>query len=417
MDYEEEYLIYLCSCGITGKTAEPPVKELSWDRLIQLSREQTVYHFVAAAIKSSPSLPVPAGIRMNLISSLYGTAIENKTRAEAVIKLLNKMRESGIQVLVLKGYSIAALYSLPECRESADTDIYIAPEDEEKALKFLESEGFTVKPRKKETHHSDCTHPTLGLFEVHVSLWEDEIDDLIFGKETDRLILGGKPVEMRTSFGNFYTTGAYESLVYITMHMMKHFISEGITLRMMSDFILMYRSVAKKISCDEYYKLLEKFGFERTIGAILNIGKRYFGFTEDELPSAQPEDEADMDTVLTDTFGSGAKGKGDKKVTYENLRIYCDEKRIKKYGKTRQKIYFLKKYLKSLAILLFPSYKEMTEQNRALKKHKILYPWYLFVRLLSIGKRRATKSLRGEKLISTPKGDGRIDMLKKLDIR
>ncbi len=415
MDYENKYLMYLASCGIENKTPDFPEENINWESLVLSAKKQAVIYLVALAVKKGSNLPVPENIKQELYSLLFGYGIKNKKAIKNSLIILNKMNDAGIPVLLLKGYSVGRLYYAPECRESADTDIFVPEENEREALDFLISSGFTVTPRSPEMHHSRCFHRIYGLFEVHISLWEEYLDDLMFDSAVKSSSLIRNTVKIQTPEGDFYTIGEYETLLFLTFHLMKHFINGGIDLRMIADVSLYYRYAAHKIDLTGYWSLIEKAGFKRTVSAVLNCAVKYFGFSSRELPGIPVNSEEDTETVITDTLEKGTHGKIQDDEHERNWRIYRNEKQRRKYGKTGYK----KFYLKSLAIYLFPSYKEMTKQNAALKKHRWMYPAYLIIYVIKTILHKTESMFSRKKKISgneAENGDERIDILRRLDI-
>lgn len=169
MTYEMEYTAYLYACGACGKPAEPPKQAVDWEHIVKLAIEQSITYTVAMAIKKT-ELGCPDDIKNRLISSLRGAAIKNSVKTDGILDLVEKMEDEGIRVVILKGIDVARCYQNPECRVSSDTDLLIAPEDEERAIAFLREQGFMMEERPADSNHGIGNHPTLGMVELHIKL-------------------------------------------------------------------------------------------------------------------------------------------------------------------------------------------------------------------------------------------------------
>ena len=375
MCYEAEYLMHLFACGSTGREAQPPQQAVDWATLVRLAREQSVVHMVALALKQNPQIPVPTPIRAELLSCLMGTAVRNKMRNSAILQLLQRMQDSGIQVLLLKGMAVARLYKNPECRESADTDILVLPQDEERALSFLQNEGFSVTPRLENLHHARCTHPTLGLFEVHISLWEEYLDALMFDSLLHNADLRDHIQSVQTEDGCFQTIGTDETLLFLTLHMMKHFIDNGISLRMVMDLSLYCQAFSGEVNTDGYGKLLQKLGFARTVSAVYHIAVRYFGFSETDFPCIGASKPEDMQLLLEDLFAGGWNGVNEKDSRFSGWKMYLKTKQNKNYGSFKGTFLRIRTFITTMLPILFPPRAELCAEYPVLKRFGILYPF------------------------------------------
>ena len=76
--------------------------------------------------------------------ALHQTSLFEK-QWSAACSLALLLSENGIDALVLKGYSIAQLYPIPEHRYSCDLDLYVAGTDWERACEILEAKGIRLE--------------------------------------------------------------------------------------------------------------------------------------------------------------------------------------------------------------------------------------------------------------------------------
>ena len=74
------------------------------------------------------------------------------------------------------------------------------------------------------------------------------------------------------------TLGINDGVNFITAHLIKHFLQEGIILRQLLDLLLYMNYYITDIDWNKYYELWEKVGFLPFIKAIQGIGNKYFSF-------------------------------------------------------------------------------------------------------------------------------------------
>lgn len=169
MTYEMEYAARLFSCGAQGIPAPAPERPVDWEKVVRIAVEQSVTYTVALAMKNN-DLGCPPDIRERLTASQRGAAVKNYFKTRRILEIVGEMENSGVPVIIIKGIDAAAAYASPECRVSADTDLLVRPGDEEKALLLLRKRGFETDTRKKHDADTMCSHPELGLLELHISL-------------------------------------------------------------------------------------------------------------------------------------------------------------------------------------------------------------------------------------------------------
>lgn len=217
-------------------------------------------------------------------------------------KLLEEMKDSGMFCCVLKGCTLAPLYASPDLRISGDVDLLINPKDEKRVIEFFRKRNFEIKTRGKNGQHFNAMHDKAGLFEVHVSL---------FDKEFDKYVLKGKfktdePFEcIKANSGmSINTLGKNDGLYFVTAHMIKHFVKDGLGLRQISDWLLYVERYKDVLDMEKFDVTIKELGFEKFINAMYTVGKKYFGI-DMQTQEVSPDD------ILSDMDEGGSFGHGD----------------------------------------------------------------------------------------------------------
>lgn len=127
------------------------LKEVDWEEVINNASAHGIsaiaFDGLEKAVKCNPEykdkIPKP------LLLQWCGQAVHQtslfKKNWSAACSLALLLSENGIDALVLKGYSIAQLYPIPEHRYSCDLDLYVAGTDWERACEIIEAKGIRLE--------------------------------------------------------------------------------------------------------------------------------------------------------------------------------------------------------------------------------------------------------------------------------
>lgn len=398
MNYETEYLFHLFSCGVFGIPAEPPKKDVDWENIISVASEQSVTYIVGMALKNSDT-GCPESIKKRVVASTLGGSLKNVIRLSGILEILSRMERAGIHVTVLKGISVAKYYKNPECRVSADIDLLVSPSSENDALEFLKNEGFRIQPRKPVTNHSVCTHPELGIAELHISLWENGLEDVVL-KNSDIKKLPVKDRQSHYLDYDYYELDADINLMLLTTHLLKHFVIGGVSMRMIADIALFlkYKSAEADTGlCAEY---LKKTGYFYTMQVILGFAVKYFGFSKEDFPFEVSENEDDINMLADDLETGGFEGLKEEEERYGAVYYYRNKSALTESNGKKRIFKILSGNFLSVLHGIFLPVAEMQKIYPVLKKHRWLYPFCMVHRIITRGFSALThKSFKNPELV------------------
>jgi hypothetical protein len=374
MTKEFVYLMYLFSCGARGVKADNPDIDISWDKVVLLAQEQSILHTVIFAVKLMEDCSLPEDKKASYLSKLKNDSVSSFIRRMKIIKLLESFEAEGFRAVLLKGYVVASLYASPDSRISSDTDIYVDPKDEKKAYQLLRQNGFEVKERDRRSHHAVCNHPEMGHLELHNLLYDDIIEDIWFG-ENDSLEFVKEPyLKTDTDEGTYYTLGKTDNLIFLALHMIKHFIESGMSLRLIMDFSLFLYKNNEDIDMARFWDTMNRLEYSYFIKIIIRIAERYFMFEHIDRLEADQVDEADVDAVLDDMEAGGWLGFNDKKMRDQGWHEYNRIKFIENKGKWGYKFYMFIWNAKGYFKALFPARKNLAARFPYVRKTVLLVP-------------------------------------------
>lgn len=419
MTREFEALMRLVGAAAQGKAVSSLPEPLDWARIEQLAGEQAVEALLGYALRLSPALPCPEAQRRRLIAQMRQLAFSNSAWRGSILQLLGKMNEAGISALLIKGYAVASCYAAPDSRLSGDTDLLIAPRDEKRACAFMKESGFSVEERWAKGHHVVCCHPQLGCVELHVLLYDEIVEDVWFGKMDGREFVREPAIEVSTQEGGYRTLGHTDHMIFLMLHLIKHFIISGMSLRMMLDAALFFVRHAQEIDGTRFWQTMRGLQYETIAQSILWAMVRYCGLEGASLPGLLSECPPQVDMILDDLENGGWLGRRDEKAREEGWHEYNRQLLMKKKGKARYGLYMVRWKMDMYRKALFPSRKTLALRYPCVQKCALLIPFVWLHRLIFRGCRAVRKGaltsyiVTDEKKIS-PSGQARVQMFKRL---
>ena len=292
-----------------GSTGYKNIKDKQYDykKIMELAKKQGVFHIVYSVLKQYTDDESVAGM-----NSLYFMSVLNhQAKNDAMENIIKKLENENIEVCHIKGKTLSSLYYYPDTRISGDIDLLIDEKDEIKAKRILEEEGFKCEMRSDDANHSECIHEEYGLIELHVKLYYDIMKDIWFDsddmiKEPYEIIDGRKTLS--------YTDG----FIYNFLHATKHFLSNGMSIRHITDVLLYANKYKEKIDLERVFKTLENLKYKEFLDAFVIIGEKYFNIQPLYITSSTSDE-----LILTDIEESGIFGKNIKKAG-ALFEIYTD---------------------------------------------------------------------------------------------
>jgi hypothetical protein len=417
MSPEFKYLMSFCGNSSQGTKPEAPPDQLDWNKLYRLSNEQTVSTLLAYALKTNPSISCPESIRTSAIASMRTAAINNYMRRERILALLRIFEDTGIHAVLLKGYAVAGEYCSPECRVSADTDVWVAPVDEERACELLKRQGFSVDPRWKNGHHAVCHHPTMGCLELHVILYDEIVEEVWFNKMDGSEFIQEPHEWVKTDVGSYYSLGKTDYIIFLTLHMIKHFIISGMSLRMMLDVALFYKNHIGEFDIERFWNTMRSLKYECCVNTILWAMVMYAGFSHFVGMSDTPPE--NIDEILDDLELGGTMGIKDKQNREEGWHAFNREKLMQSKSGIGYKLYMIKWQSSGYLKALFPDKRTLAKRYPYVNDKTWLIPYAWVHRLIFRGIVRLRRGEIKSNIVSDESklavsGKERLEMFRRL---
>ena len=408
-------LIRLVSAGARKENISE--LKVDWPSVLSLAAEQQVVSLVACALLYSPGLDCPDALREYLLNVMRVESSQNLIRRQRIIHLLKEMKNAGIDAKVIKGYAVSGCYAYPECRGSVDTDILIAVKQEVQAIKFMEQRDFRVDPRAATSHHTVCQHRKYGMVEMHVALYADLVQDNWF-RNVDENDLVQDPA---ITVDGVCTLGHTDQLIFLTLHMVKHFILEGLTLRMMLDIALYFERHKQEIDAGRYWSILEKLHYDGLVSGILWNMIRSGGFQLEDFPGLPGEQLEQMTLILHDLQLGGYLGVKQKNERLESGMEYNRLLLRKHQSAWQYWLHMLGWKIKSGTKYMFPGVKMVHKLYPITTRTPVLIPFLWLWQIVSfpIKKIRSgvlKRDVRSARSVISAVAKERVVMFEKLEM-
>lgn len=419
MTNEFKALMQLIGAAAQGKAVSGLPDDLDWQKIERLADKQAVQTLLGYALRLSSALDCPAELRESLVSQMRQEAFSNHAWKHSTLQLLAEMNAAGIPALLIKGYALADCYAAPDCRMSGDTDLLIEPKNEKRACAFMKANGFAVERRWTNGHHDVCHHPRLGCVELHVMLYDEIVEDVWFGRMDGREFVRETPIEVETPDGRYRTLGCTDHMIFLMLHLIKHFILSGMSLRMMLDAALFFARNAEKIDCARFWQTMEGLKYGAIAQSILWAMVRYCGIDAASIPGLCEACPEQVDMILDDLENGGWLGKKDEKAREEGWYEYNRQLLMKNRNRAQYLLFMLRWKMGAYLKALFPSRKTLAIRYPCVQKNALLIPPVWLHRLIFRGSRAVKKGALTTYIVTDEKKVGvsaqeRVQMFKNL---
>ena len=295
MKQYEEVFFALVRTALWKVPLEVPEGFRDWDSVMKLAKSQAMTGLVADVLLRSPQ--ILSTLPERFVARLQEIPLENMgvhtVLNNTLIMVVTRLREHGIEPVLLKGQGLASYYPVPQLRQCGDIDLYVGVENYEKAYELLEPVATEIDDRSclVDTKHFHV-HVGPVLFEIHryADILTYRRQNAIYQSyASEGLSSGLVPVDFAGCSVN--TPADDFNIYYVFNHFWHHFLTSGVGFRQICDLAcLLY---AKKGQYD--VAMLEKVLNDldamypwQTFGCIvvdvLGLPQEYFPFYKAQKP-------------------------------------------------------------------------------------------------------------------------------------
>ena len=255
-----ERFFALIRAGLNGTPLPdfPKLEGKEWASMVNLARRQTVVGLLYQGVgQLPPGYPLPQNLLFVLIAEIGQIEKESRKVQATADALTAELRAQGLHPLVMKGPAVAAFYAQPLLRECGDIDLYLPPEEFDKAV----SMAGEVTPAPDGSVHYKRDGIDIDqhrqYFDIHSGSWPA-------------------------------VPSPEATLLMLSAHILKHCMGAGIGLRQLCDMAMAYKALT--VPPEDLRRCFRDAGLERWNQLLFSFLHTYLGAEPlyDTLPSPEP---------------------------------------------------------------------------------------------------------------------------------
>lgn len=297
--------------GVKDSLSHIPQSRDEWEDLLKVCGKHSLVAITFPVIdKLHDCVEVPLGVYSRWAMMAERVKQKNVRMNDACKYLYSRFAEYGFRSCVLKGQSVAALYPMPELRQSGDIDIWVEG-GYKKVMGFLKGH-FDVN--KVVYHHCDA-HILKGI-NVEVHFMPSWMNSRCADRRLQKYFEAMAPEQFEhyiESLGFCAPTRRFDA-VYHLIHIYRHLLDEGIGLRQMLD----YYYVLNSLTCDERQVAwidINRLGLAHFAAGVMSVLKDVLSLDESLMLCAPDVKQGEF--LLEEIMISGNFGRYDKRNTHD----------------------------------------------------------------------------------------------------
>ena len=256
--------------------------------VIKMAKSQTVLGLIAHEVMTREQFAALLGAesRAKLTMMVQSNLLHYQRLNAVLISIVLELRKHGIDPVLLKGQGISKCYPIPELRQCGDIDIYVGQENFAKACEVI---GEMSTP---EDHQGDIAslkhfHTKIGsvFIEIHrfTDVYYPRRYDLKYQKISDAG-MHSNLVPMDFVGAEVLTPSIDFNVFFIFNHFWHHFISDGVGLRQICDWVRLLHVNYGKIDLDYLYNVLHELKLKKEWQVFGYIAVNTLGLPAEEMP-------------------------------------------------------------------------------------------------------------------------------------
>lgn len=270
-----------------------PFGVVDFEALLQLAEEQSVVGLIAAGIEHIADTKPQKKDVLQFIGRTVQLEQRNQAMNYFIGVLVEKMREAGITVLMVKGQGVAQCYERPLWRSCGDVDFLLDVENFGKALEYLTPLAQHVDREESYSRHIGMTIDP-WIVELHGSLrcgLSPKMDKVI--DELQAESCGNGNVRIWKDGGTeVQLPGVNNDILFIFTHFLKHFYKGGIGLKQICDWCRLLWTYRDSIDVALLEQRLRKMGLMSEWKVFGAFAVEYLGMPLEAMPLLNENDDS-----------------------------------------------------------------------------------------------------------------------------
>lgn len=287
-------------------------ESIDWGAINRLARKHVVVGIIIESVRFLPERLRPSNATCAKMDKFaLGLIQANMVMDQAAARLVEFLRRHDIEGALLKGQGVARYYRQPQMRHNGDIDFYVGTELYKKAVDVCkkELENIGVACNENDLHFSFKMD---GLpIEIHriASSIYSPLHDRRFQKwVTEELEQSRARRIMKVGETDIVLPSFDFDAIFIFYHAWRHYFTEGIGLRQLCDWAMIFSTHASDIDTERLKKNIARFGMTKGWKLFACIAVDRLGLPADKMPLYDPAYHKKSEKVLNKIVSGGNFG-------------------------------------------------------------------------------------------------------------
>lgn len=292
-----DVFLHLVRLGIGVSEDISLPKQMDWGEMKALADQQGLSAVVLDGIDklntntTNGTNDLPVQLKLEWIGEVLQGEQTYQLHQEVATDMANLFHANAIRTYVLKGRIVSECYPKPNHRVSSDMDCYLLNDnhnenDNNGVLRSHEEAWNLGNELIKAKHfnvytdfYKNSTFKLPGLtIENHQYLTPFRGNELLtsFERVLQSMLVSDKGEDVIEGTW-LYRPPVMVSALFLIEHAFSHFLHEGLTWRMVLDWVMFRKKHQKEINWTDFEAYVDEFGFRRFYNSFVQLGKMLMG--------------------------------------------------------------------------------------------------------------------------------------------
>lgn len=317
MEQAEKRFLELLKAALWNKSPlhhEIPTNEKEWGEVLSIAQKQSTLGLIFDVAQKLPIEQQPSTQQMRkLLMHNVRSEQMHRTIEQSLAEVTRSLAKRGITGILLKGEGTSLNYPRPYARACGDIDLYIGEDNYLQACQALAEDGLGTRSDHDDTKHVHIDLKSGVVLEIHRKAamtyrsWKKREFESWLNHQLS--IDSSRHITLNDQIIAKLPTATFDAF-FIFYHAYFHFISGGLGIRQICDWMLHLNRYYNDIDQKVIHDMLQQFGLIKQWQIFGRIAVYYLGLDPDKLPFYQenPSIEKKASLILTTIFAEGNFG-------------------------------------------------------------------------------------------------------------
>ena len=271
--------------------------DIDWKSLVAIAKCQSTMALVCHAALQMEGNRVPAALQTNMQALLMKSINAHATTNRTIARIVNQLREQGIEAVLLKGQGVASYYPTPLLRQCGDIDLYVGKDHYEAACRSIrtkdggrKTEDDNGKPFAMSRSDATEKHTEFDLgggLSLEIHEYTEVLNDAKLNARYQTISDAGTTVGLSPIVFDGVRVQTPEdtfNAFYIFHHLWHHTIGMGMGLRQVCDWTVFLRTHAGQLDEERLKTYLHEMNLLDEWQVYGSLAVQHLGLNAEEMP-------------------------------------------------------------------------------------------------------------------------------------